>query len=208
VLFSERFDRFYRGMANANLRREFLELAHEKLTQVTGYCSAVAFLHASLLERLSLVETDHLQTVLAMRIEVARSLGLFRKALSVSKLCRAHYSKGNNGLPYLVPAHDGLPSIVRALIDENCFRDGTHVDLGAIGAPFLYACAESRLQKLRQYDAFNQAFEQRRIVIVDAAEQDAAHPNGFAIKQGQQIDHQLMDKIFRFFEEDHRSFRY
>lgn len=84
VLMSSRFEHFYAGLNNDSDRRiEFVRALDRSLTMVTDYCSGIAMLHAAVLERISMWETERLQEVNAMRIRSVRALGLLRKALAL-----------------------------------------------------------------------------------------------------------------------------
>ena len=77
VLMSSRFEHFYAGLNNDSDRRiEFVRALDRSLTMVTDYCSGIAMLHAAVLERISMWETERLQEVNAMRIRSVRALGL------------------------------------------------------------------------------------------------------------------------------------
>jgi glycosyltransferase involved in cell wall biosynthesis len=205
VLMCDRFATFYRNIGNVDRRLAFAKSLDNNLHKVTEYCAGIAILHSAVLERLSLWETERPQEITAMRIKVVRSLGLFRKALALRKTCSTHLLTDNTGLPFLVPAHDELPSIAQALIDEGCFQDGGHIDFATAKLPYIYVCAESQVDSLMGYESFARASRELRVIVVDA-KQPGAHQYGFGITQEQHLDHALMDKLLRFVEETHHSF--
>lgn len=205
VLMSDRFANFYRGIVSVERRLAFAKSLDQNLRSVAEYCAGIAILHAAVLEKFSLLETDRPQEIMAMRIRVVRSLGLFRKALALSKMCSAHLLNDSAGLPFVVPAHDGLPPVARALIDEGCFQDGSHIDFATAKLPYIYLCSESQIDALMGYDSFARASRDMRVIVVDA-EKTGAHKHGFGVTRHQSLDHALMDKLLRFVEETHRSF--
>ncbi|NHV27416.1 glycosyltransferase [Burkholderia sp. D-99] len=206
VLMSGRFEHFYAGLNNDSDRRiEFVRALDHSLTTVTAYCSGIALLHAAVLERISMWETERLQEVNAMRIKTVRALGLLRKALALRKVSSAHLLQDNSGVPYLVPAHDSMSPLVTALIEEGCFQDGAHIDFSSVDLPYLYACSETQVEQLKSYDSFLSATHEHRVVVFDT-EKTGDHPCGFGIAADQHLDHGLMDKLFKFMEEKHRSF--
>ena len=207
IFFSERFDAFYVGLTNLENRMEFTRLIDQSLRSTTEYCSTVALIHSAVLEKLSLLEAQQPQEILAMRARVARSLGLYRKSLNISKACQAHYHSGSEGLPYLVPAHSKMPTIVQSLFEEKCFRADPGIDFQNVNLPFFFACSEDSIEVLRKYESIEKAAQERRILLVESIAMDASHPYGFAIKKDQEIDHSLINQLFLFFEEAHNSFR-
>ncbi|MGG2043161.1 glycosyltransferase family 2 protein [Burkholderia gladioli] len=206
TLLSDRFIAFYQGITDTNRRIRFAKAINSNLRSVTGYCAGVEIVQSALLERISLVERERPQEIHAMRVEVARSLGLYRKALSLRKLCAGHFVQDSDGLPYLVPAHADLPALVDALIEEGCFLDGAHIDFSTRQLAYFYACTEPHIDALRGYESFGEAMSQKRIVILDAAS-TGLHDHGFSIAKNEQLNHGLMDKLFKFFEEQHGALR-
>jgi glycosyltransferase involved in cell wall biosynthesis len=205
ILMSDRFAGFYQDLSGVDRRLAFARSLDSSLHAVTEYCAGIAILHSAVLERLSLWEMERPQEIVAMRVKIARSLGLFRKALALKKTCSTHLLSDTAGLPFLVPAHDAPPPIVRALVEEGCFQDGAHIDLASTNLPYVYACAESHIESLMGYESFTRALRELRVIVVDT-KQTGAHQYGFGIAQEQHLDHGLMDKLFRFLEESHRSF--
>ncbi|MFM0138663.1 glycosyltransferase [Caballeronia grimmiae] len=206
VLLSERFGRFYRSLQAPEERLAFLDNAHARLLNVTEYAPAIRALHSMLLENLVALEEVWPARINALRAELALRLGMFRKYLAISKTYPAHYAESLPHIPYLVRVHDKVAGPFGALVEAGVFRDGTGVDLARSGTVYFFACNEDEVEAHTKYPSFAEAVARRRVVIFNA---QATRPveAGFALGGNVSVDHGLIDKIFRFFEEDHGSFQ-
>jgi hypothetical protein len=205
VLLSERFGAFYRSLPTPDDRLTFLEEAHARLLAVTEYAPAIRPLHSMMLENLVALEDVWLARVNALRAELALRLGMFRKYLAISKTYPAHYAEALVNIPYLVRVHDKVAGPFGALVEAGVFRDGTGVDIARSGSAYFFACDEDEVEAHLKYPSFAEAVARRRVIVFDS---QGTRPveNGFALARDVRIDHGLIDKIFRFFEEDHGSF--
>ncbi|MDR5751445.1 MULTISPECIES: glycosyltransferase [unclassified Caballeronia] len=205
VLLGKRFGTFYRSIADEQERMTFLSDAHECLLKVTEYAPAIRALHSILLESLVLVEVDVPAQVHALRGEMALRLGMYRKFLAISKTFPAHYMDAAPAIPYLVPVHAGVGEPFRSLVEAGAFRDGSCVDLQRERAVFFFACKQEEIEAHTKYPVFAEAIASRRVIVFDADETRTVDA-GLALARNANVEHALIDKIYRFFEEDHGSF--
>ncbi|WP_371826376.1 glycosyltransferase [Caballeronia sp. M1242] len=206
VLLSERFGRFYRSIELPDERLAFVDSAHARLINVTEYAPAIRSLHSMLLENLVALEDVWPARINALRAELALRLGMYRKYLAISKTYPAHYADSLPHIPYLVPVHDKVGSPYAALVEAGVFRDGRGVDVAGSGTVYFFACPEHEVEAHMKYPSFAEAVARRRLIVFGA---EATQPvqSGFALGSNARVDHGLIDKIFRFFEEDHGSFQ-